>query len=118
MTSTPEVRFESSEASRKPTEREIEQKLSVGRVSNTALSIYQAAKRPGLGSPLPQAQRKFARRHHPGHPHHAIEISDPSLDRSDETAVAINPRNPRNIVAGAASFNGSQFDNTAYVSKD
>jgi hypothetical protein len=42
-----------------------------------------------------------------------IEISDPSLDRSDETAVAINPRNPRNIVAGAASFNGGQFDNTA-----
>jgi len=40
------------------------------------------------------------------------------LCRSDETAVAINPKNPRNIVAGAVSFNGTQFINTAYVTKD
>jgi hypothetical protein len=118
MSWTPKVQFRNIESARRPTDEEIEKKLTEGRVSNTALSIYQAAKRPGFGTPVPFARRKFARRLHPGHPHHAIEISDPSLDRSDETAVAINPRNPRNIVAGAASFNGSQFDNTAYVSKD
>ena len=118
MSWTPKVQFENIESARPPTDQDIENKLAQGRVSNTALSIYQATKRPGFGTPVPFARREFARRHHPGHPHRAIEISDPSLDRSDETAVAINPRNPRNIVAGAASFNGSQFDNTAYVSKD
>lgn len=118
MSWTPLVRFENIESDRRPTDQEIEDKVTQGRVSNTALSIYQARKRPSFGTPMPYAPSKFARRHYPGHPHHAIEISDPGLDRSDETAVAINPRNPRNIVAGAASFNGSQFDNTAYVSKD
>lgn len=118
MSEAPQVRFESTQAARRPTDQEIENKVAQGRVSNTALSIYQARKRPGFGAPVPYAERKFARRHFPGHPHHAVEVSDPSLDRSDETAIAINPSNPRNIVAGAASFNGSQFDNTAYVSKD
>ena len=118
MSWTPQVRFENIESGRRPTDQEIEDKVTQGRVSNTALSIYQARKRPSFGTPMPYAPSKFARRHYPGHPHHAIEISDPGLDRSDETAVVINPRNPRNIVAGAASFNGSQFDNTAYVSKD
>jgi hypothetical protein len=118
MNAAPEVRFESTEAARRPTDQEIENKVAQGRVSNTALSIYQARKRPGFGAPVPYARSKLARRLFPGHPHHAVEVSDPSLDRSDETAIAINPRNPRNIVAGAASFNGSQFDNTAYVSKD
>jgi len=118
MSSTPKVQFENIESARRPTDQEIENKVAQGRVSNTALSIYQATKRPGFGAPVPYAQRKFARRLRPGSPHHPIEVSDPGIDRSDETAVAINPRNPRNIVAGAISFNGSQFENTAYVSKD
>jgi len=68
---------------------------------------------------MPYTRPKLGRQLHPGRPHrHAIEVSDPVLDRSDETSVAINPRNPRNIVAGAASFNGTQFINTAYVTKD
>jgi len=118
MSWTPKVNFENIESARPPADQEIENKLTQGRVSNTALSIYQAMKRPGFGTPVPYARRELARRHRPGHPHRPVEISDPGLDRSDETAVAISPRNPRNIVAGAASFNGSQFDNTAYVSKD
>jgi len=118
MSWTPKVQFENLESARQPTDHEIESKLAQGRVSNTALSMYQAARRPGFGTATPYARHKFARRLHTGHPRHAVEISDPSLDRSDETSIAINPKNPRNIVAGAASFDGSQFINTAYVSKD
>ena len=118
MSWTPKVQFRNTASAQRPTDEEIETKLAKGRVSNTALSIHQATKRPGFGTPVPYARHKFARRFHPGHPHHAIEISDPGLDRSDETSIAINPKNPRNIVAGAASFDGSQFINTAYVSKN
>jgi len=98
---------------------DIEQLLQ-GRVSNTALSIHQAKKREGFGPGPVRAAEARPRTHdhiHPPH-RHAIEVSDPALDRSDETAVAINPKNPRNIIAGAVSFNGTQFINTAYVTKD
>ena len=121
MTWTPKVRFENQASSQRPTDNEIEDKLAKGRVSNTALSIHQAKKRPGFGTPVPYSQVKPARQTHALPLHRrarAVEISDPSLDRSDETSIAINPRNPRNIVAGAASFDGTQYTNTAYVSKD
>src|SRR5258708_4654311 len=120
MTWTPKVQFKNPDSALRPTDKEISSRLLRGRVSNTALSIHQAKKREGFGVPVPYAGPKVGRQHHPHHhPHrHAIEVSDPSLDRSDETAVAINPKNPRNIVAGAASFNGTQFTNTAYVTKD
>jgi len=119
MTWTPKVNFENRNSAQRPTDQEIANRLTTGRVSNTALSAHQARKREGFGTPVPYARHKLARRVHPAHPHpHAIEVSDPALDRSDETSVAINPRNPRNIVAGAASFDGTQFINTAYVTKD
>jgi hypothetical protein len=121
MTWTPKVRFENKDSAQRPTDKDIENKLAKGLVSNTALSIYQATRRPGFGTPVPYARVKPARQIHALPLHRrarAVEISDPSLDRSDETSIAINPRNPRNIVAGAASFDGTQFTNTAYVSKD
>lgn len=121
MTWTPKVQFENKSSAQRPTDKDIENKLSEAHVSNTALAMYQAKKRLESGAAVPYAKRKASRKHHGGHHHHhgnAVEVSDPNLDRSDETAVAINPRNPRNIVAGAASFDGTQFINTAYVSKD
>jgi len=119
MSWTPKVKFENPNAALRPTDEEISNRLTQGRVSNTALSIYQAKKRAGFGVRVPYVRPKVGRQFHPAHPHkHAIEVSDPALDRSDETAVAINPRNSHNIVAGAASFNGTQFINTAYVTKD
>src|SRR6266481_5965228 len=121
MTWTPKVQFKNPNSALRPTDKEISSRLLQGRVSNTALSIHQAKKREGFGAPVPFARPKLGREHHdhihPPH-RHAIEVSDPALDRSDETAVAINPKNPRNIVAGAVSFNGTQFINTAYVTKD
>lgn len=117
----PKVRFENKDAAQRPTNEEIEKKLAAGAVSNTALSIHQARKRPGFGAVAPYTRMKPARRPHLFYPHvyaQAIEVSNPGLDRSDESAIAINPKNHRNIVAGAASFNGAQFTNTAYVSKD
>ena len=121
MSWTPKVHFESKSSAQRPTDQEIEDRLAKGRVSNTPLSIHQAKKRNGLGTAPAYAMRKIGRRAHPNHVHrhaHAIEVSDPALDRSDETAVAINPKHPRNIVAGAASYDGSQYINTAYVTKD
>jgi hypothetical protein len=121
MSWTPKVNFEDKDSAQRPTGQDIENRLAQGAVSNTALSLYQATRRPGFGTRVPYTQVKFARRIHGNHPHihaNAVEVSDPSLDRSDETSVAINPKNPRNIVAGAASFDGTQFINTAYVSKD
>src|SRR6266850_4111458 len=121
MTWTPKVQFKNPDSALRPTDQEISSRLLQGRVSNTALSIHQAKKREGFGAPVPFARPKLGREHHdhihPPH-RHAIEVSDPALDRSDETAVAINPKNPRNIIAGAVSFNGTQFINTAYVTKD
>ena len=121
MTWTPKVQFENPQSAQRPTDKDIESRLAQAKVSNTALAIYQAKKRPGFGTPVPYTSLKFQRQVEALHLHRhakAVEVSDPSLDRSDETAVAINPRHPRNIVAGAASFDGTQFINTAYVSKD
>jgi hypothetical protein len=122
MSWTPKVQFESEFSSVAVAEQDIETKLGKGAfVSNTALSIHQARQRPGFGTPVPYARIKYRHLHHPVHPHvpaNAIDVSDPSLDRSDETAIAINPKNPRNIVAGAVGFDGTQYINTAYVSKD
>jgi len=120
MTVNPKVRFENKDSAQRPTDQDIESKVAKGKVSNTAGAIHQARKR-GFGAPVPYTRIK------PGRPMEgfrlhrrakAVEISDPTLDRSDETSIAINPRNHRNIVAGAASFDGTQFINTAYVSKD
>src|SRR3984893_18557033 len=122
MSWTPKVQFKNPNSALRPTDKEISSRLLQGRASNTALGIHQAKKREGFGVPVPYARPKVGRQFHHDHIHpphrHAIEVSDPGLDRSDETAVAINPKNSRNIVAGAASFNGTQFINTAYVTKD
>jgi hypothetical protein len=121
MSWSPKVQFRNQNSAQRPTDQDIANRMAQGRVSNTALSIHQAKNREGFGSQVPYARLKLARRVHPVHPHrhaHAIEVSDPALDRSDETSVAINPKNPRNIVAGAASFDGTQFINTAYVTKN
>lgn len=118
----PTVHFEKADANRKPSVQEIDDLLAAGaQVSNTALAIYQARKRRAVGVAVPYARKKLAKRFHPFHPpipSAAIDVSDPGLDRSDETAIAINPKDPRNIVAGAASFDGTNFVNTAYVTKD
>ena len=68
MSWTPQVRFENIESGRRPTDQEIEDKVTQGRVSNTALSIYQARKRPSFGTPMPYAPSKFARRHYQATP--------------------------------------------------
>lgn len=117
-----DVKFENRTAARALTDQEVEDRLAKGAaVSNTALSIYQATKRPGFGTRIPYARVKLARRvhgvHHPTLPT-GIEISDPGLDRSDESAIAINPKNPNNIVGGAVTFDGAQYTNSAYVSLD
>jgi hypothetical protein len=118
MSATPTVTFKKPAAAQRPTDQEIERKIATGRVSNTAMNIHQA-KKQGLGAGIPAARPKLEGRSFSFDlDDKAIEVSDPTLDRSDETAVAINPRDPRNIVAGAASFDGSQFVNTAYVTKD
>jgi hypothetical protein len=103
------------------TNQEIEQKLTQGAViSNTALSIYQAKKR-GLPTGRPDARVKPA----PGvaipdiTAAQAGEISDPSLIMSDESAIAINPTNPKNIVAGAiTSYDGRTLNSSAFVTFD
>jgi hypothetical protein len=122
MSTSPMVHFENEASARSLTDQEIADKLAKGAViSNTALSIQQAKGRPGFGVPAPYTRPKLARRVQAIHgltARNAIEISDPSLDRSDETAIAINPRHPHNIVAGAATFDGQQFTNSAYVSMD
>lgn len=119
MSATPTVQLEKKHA-QALTDQEIEDRLSKGAaISNTAMAIHQARRRPGFGAAIPYARIKFKHRSHPSRgPANAIDVSDPGLDRSDETSVAINPKNPRNIVAGAASFDGTQFINTAYVTKD
>jgi hypothetical protein len=117
MSATQTVTFEKPEAAQRPSDQEIERRIATGRVSNTAMSIHQARKQ-GLAG-MPAAPLKLEGRSLSFDlDDKAIEVSDPTLDRSDETAVAINPGDRRNIVAGAASFDGSQFVNTAYVTKD
>ena len=118
MSWTPTVSFRNPNAAHL-SDQEIESRVAKGRVSNTALSIYQARKAGGIGAAAPSALPMLGRQSLLEHlDEQAIEVSDPTLDRSDETAVAINPKDRRNIVAGAASFNGTQFINTAYVTKD
>jgi len=118
----PVVKFENEDSARALSNQEIDDRLAKGvRISNTAMSIHQARRRPGFGTAVPYARPRLGHRFHPFHPpgpSAAIDVSDPGLDRSDETAIAINPKNPRNIVAGAASSNGAQYDNTAYVTTD
>jgi hypothetical protein len=118
----PKVTFENEAMTQGLTDQEIADKIAGGAVvSNTAMSIQQAKGRPGFGVRVPFTRPKFARSVQAIHGltvRRAVEISDPSLDRSDETAIAINPRHPHNIVAGAATFDGQQFTNSAYVTKD
>jgi len=118
--STPKMHFKNASSAKRPTDQEIESILAKGSVSNTARSIHTAKKRSGFGAPVPYMRikpspevRAFPQMHA-----RAVEVSDPGLDRSDESAIAINPKDPRNIVAGVASFDGVQFTNAAYVSKD
>jgi hypothetical protein len=118
----PKVTFRNKDSACALTDKEIESKLARGAViHNTSRSIYQAKKRPGYGAKAPQARSKLAPRAQAAYalaPSQAIQTSGPSLDRSDESAIAINPSNLKNIVAGAATFDGTQFTNSAYVSMD
>jgi thermitase len=87
-------------------------------IHNTALQIYRAkkakrGKSQGAGGAGPRGARKYA-----AIQMQAVPVSDPGLDRSDETAIAVNPLNPKNIVAGAATFDGNQYTNSAYVTMD
>jgi hypothetical protein len=119
----PKVTFEQpGEAERVLSDQDIEAKLAQGAaISNTARSLWLAKRRPGLRAGLPRTRARPARRLNAVHSlttAMAIQVSDPSLQFSDESAIAINPRNPRNIVAGGVSFDGSKHNNTAYVSLD
>ncbi len=116
----PKVKFRKKGSDRALSDQEIEEKLAQGAViHNTSLNIHQAKK--ALRAEVPPSPAESQKRHLTAHAHilsKAIEISDPNLDRSDETAIAINPRNPKNIVAGAITFDGKEFTNSAYVSMD
>jgi len=105
----PVVKFKNKESARALTEKEIEKKLAEGaKIHNTALQIHEAKKRlaksakksKSLSEPEESAGAAGALA-----PSQAVQASDPGLDRSDETAIAINPKDPKNIVAGAATFN-------------
>lgn len=95
MSTPPVVKFENEDSARSLTDQEIEDRLASGAViSNTAMSIRQAKARPGFGTRAAYAKPKFARQVQAIHgltARRAVEVSDPSLDRSDETAIAINP---------------------------
>lgn len=116
----PKVKFRKKGSDRALSDQEIEEKLAQGAViHNTSLNIHQAKK--ALRAEVPPSPAESQKPHLTAHAHilsKAIEISDPNLDRSDETAIAINPRNPKNIVAGAITFDGKEFTNSAYVSMD
>ena len=116
------VRFRNDEYNRVLHDAEVEDRLTKGAtISNTALSIHRARQRPGYGAAQPYATIRTRRRPHrvPWPPiSGAVQVSDANLDRSDETAIAINPNNPNNIVAGAATFDGTQFTSSAYVTFD
>ena len=116
MSWRPIVRFEKPESARILVDEEYQSKLSKGAVvSNTARSIYEATKPTALVAPTKKV--KLAERFR-ADPSKAMRISDSNLDRSDETAVAINPKNRKNVVGGAATFNGQQYTNSAYVTLD
>lgn len=115
----PNVKFKNQESARTLTDKEIEKKLAEGGViHNTALHIREAKKFLGKGAAKKSKLKGSAGAAAALAPSAANQASDPGLDRSDETAIAINPKNPKNIVAGAATFNGQQFTNSAYVSMD
>lgn len=120
MTTSPTVIFKNEAAAQSLTDQEIADRVARGAIiSNTASSILEAKRLLKIGERTPATSQKLTRRvdtiHHLTKP---IQVSDPSLDRSDETAVAINPQNPSNIVVGAATFDGQFFTNSAYVSMD
>jgi len=118
----PKVIFKNKDSDQTLTDQEIEKRLAEGaKIHNTALQIREAKKRPGYGTKevkSPSKAEKSAGAADTLAPSQAIQVSAPGLDRSDETAIAINPKNPKNIVAGAVTFNGKQFTNSAYVSMD
>jgi hypothetical protein len=115
MSVTQRVDFKNPASAQPLTDQEIQKRLATGKVSNTARSIYEAKKQGPAARP-PSAAPKLGSLS--ADTDEAMEVSDPALDRSDESAIAINPKDPRNIVAGAVSFDGTQFINTAYVTKD
>jgi len=102
------------------TDQEVERRIAAGGVvHNTALEIFRAKKRLRGGQPpRAAASRRRGRASYAAVQAQAVPASDPGLDRSDETAIAINPLNPKNIVAGAATYDGIHFTNSAYVSMD
>lgn len=120
----PKVNFgKSKQFDRILTDQEIEKELAKGTpVSNTARSIFLAKKRgPGVAKHGPFAHVKPMRRIYAVPRRTAAaagEISPAGFDRSDESAIAINPQNPNNIVAGAVTYDGQQYNNSAYVSMD
>ena len=116
----PQVIFKNKDSARALADPEIKKRLAQGAViHNTARSIYEAKKRPGVKAPKSRSKLEGrAQAAYAPAPSQAIQVSDPGLYRSDETAVAINPRNLKNIVAGAVTFDGTQFTNSAYVSMD
>ena len=124
MSWTPEVHFENAASARGLTDQKIEERLSQGAaVSNTALSIHQARRRPGFGARAPYTRLKLARGAQAVHGFTPLStatvISDTALEMSDESAIAINPKNPLNIVAGAISLDvRGHTISTAYVTKD
>jgi len=120
----PRVTFRNKDSARALTDREIDKRLSKGAVAhNTSLNIYLAKKRTGRVARAQNLRPKFVppalatqalKKRRP-----AVKVSDPpALDRSDESAIAINPINPKNIVAGAATADATQFTNSAYVTTD
>jgi hypothetical protein len=116
----PKVKFENQKSARTLTDEEIEKKLAEGGVvHNTALHIREAKKFLRRKGAAKKSKVKRSAGAAPALvPSAANQASDPGLDRSDESAIAINPKNPKNIVAGAATFDGQQFTNSAYVSMD
>src|SRR5579859_5548612 len=121
MTTSPTVIFKNEAAAQQSlADHEIAARVAAGAViSNTASSILDAKRALKIGKRTPDTSQKPIHRvdtlHHFTKP---IQVSYPGLDRSDETAVAINPQNPSNIVAGAFTFDGQLFNNSAYVTMD
>src|SRR5215813_13050508 len=105
----PKVTFNASAegSARVLTSKEIEDKLSKGaKISNTALSHYYAKAQPGYGIRPANAAGGLALLQ-------SLQVSETGLHRSDESAIAINTHNTNNVVAGAATFDGTQFTNSA-----
>jgi hypothetical protein len=116
----PKVTFEANAqaSARALTDKEVEFILAKGaKISNTALSHFYAKRQAGYGTAAPSSRRIGAAGAAAGLLQ-SVEISDLGPDRSDESAIAINPQNPDNIVGGAATFDGMQFTNSAYVTMD